>query len=52
MEILAEADNPACHLLVSALKLLDKAQHTINEEVNEKNNFSFLKILLSKQGCQ
>jgi len=33
MELLAEADNPACHLLASALKLLDNAQHTINEEV-------------------
>jgi len=33
MEILTEPDNPARDLLASALKVLDKAQHTINEEV-------------------
>jgi len=48
MEILAEADNPACHLLVSALKLLDKAQHTINEEVNEKITSFLLKYYLAR----
>jgi len=35
MEILAEPDNPVRDLLTSALKVLDKAQHTINEEVKK-----------------
>ena len=35
MKILAEQDNPAHGLLASALKVLNKAQHTINEEVKK-----------------
>jgi len=35
MEILAEPNNPARDLLASALKVLDKAQHTTKEEVKK-----------------
>ena len=42
MEILAEPDSPARDLLASALKVFDKAQHTINEEVKKLNIFSFI----------
>ena len=35
LEALAEPDNPARDLLASALKVLNKALHTINEKVNK-----------------
>ena len=35
LETLAEPDNPARDLLTSALEVLNKALHTINEEVNK-----------------
>ena len=35
MEILAEPDNAARNLLASALKVLDKAQHTTDEKVKK-----------------